>query len=272
MEEYDLIVIGSGAGLNLVGPAASKGWRVALIESGQLGGTCLNRGCIPSKMWIYPADVIRKNEDISRIGVLRSTVSSNFPMIRSRTRELVRHDRGHIEEAIKSDQRISYYNTSGYFFGDRALKVGDESIRSSKIVIAAGARTCIPEISGLNEIKYFTSETVFDEMDDIPERLLIVGGGYKGCEFSHFFSAMGTDVVLVQHEDMLLPSEEPEISSTVNAVLGKHVRIYTSFDVVSIEKDAGTTVARLRDRRTGNTTIEPFDAVSCHDWRKKQCR
>ena len=121
MEEYDIIIVGSGAGMNIVDPAVNAGHKVALVESGPLGGTCLNRGCIPSKMWIYPADVIREMEDAAKIGVYARLEKADFDLIRRRTWDVVLHDRGHIEEAVKTDPRLKFYHVQGAFVGDHAI-------------------------------------------------------------------------------------------------------------------------------------------------------
>jgi dihydrolipoamide dehydrogenase len=260
VEEYDLIIIGSGAGMNIVDQAVNAGHRVALVENGPLGGTCLNRGCIPSKMWIYPADVIREISDAVKVGVNATVESVDFDLIRRRTWDLVLGDRGHMEEAVEEDPRLKLYRTTSRFVGERTLQVDDRTIRAPKVVISAGARSYIPPIPGLADVKYETSETIFD-ITKLPKSMIIIGGGYKACEFGHFFSALGVDVSIIQRNVRLVPAEEPEISFVVKKKLGEHVRISTNQLVTEVRKSAGGITVVRGDRDSGNQEEEQAEML-----------
>ena len=162
MEQYDLIVIGSGAGMNVADRARQRGLKVALLENGPLGGTCLNRGCIPSKILIHPADVIRDIEDASRIGVSAKIKDIDFNLVRKRMWELVLGDRKGMERAVESDSGLGFFHLTGHFIGPKTLQVGDKQITAPKIMIAAGVRTKIPSVPGLVESDVLTSENVFN--------------------------------------------------------------------------------------------------------------
>ncbi|MDW5562780.1 MAG: dihydrolipoyl dehydrogenase [Methanomassiliicoccus sp.] len=260
MEEYDIIIVGSGAGMNIVDPAVNAGQKVALVENGPLGGTCLNRGCIPSKMWIYPADVIREMENASRLGIAARVESIDFDLIRRRMWDVVLHDRGHIEEAIKMDPRMRLYHVEGRFIGDHTMAVGDEVIHAPKIVIAAGARSYIPPIPGLEKVSYRTSENLFDIIA-LPRSMIMIGGGYKSCEFAHFFSAMGCKVSIIQRNVRLLPDEEPEMSFVVRKELGKHVAISTDQAVTEVKAVPDGVEVERRDRGTGAVVSEQAEML-----------
>jgi dihydrolipoamide dehydrogenase len=260
VEEYDIIIVGSGAGMNIVDPAVNAGHKVALVESGPLGGTCLNRGCIPSKMWIYPADVIREIEDAAAVGVHARVESVDFDLIRRRTWDVVLHDRGHIEEAIKVDPRMKLYNVQGRFVGDHTMEVGSERIHAPKIVIAAGARTMIPTIPGLDTVPYRTSEDIFD-ITVLPKSMIMIGGGYKSCEFAHFFSAMGVRVSIIQRNLRLVPDEEPEISFVVKKKLGEHVSISTDQVVKEVRAASGGVEVVREDRDSGTVMSEEAEML-----------
>ncbi|NLI73836.1 MAG: dihydrolipoyl dehydrogenase [Euryarchaeota archaeon] len=238
MENYDLIVIGSGAGLNIVSSAVSSGMKVALAENGPMGGTCLNRGCIPSKMWIYPADVVRQIEDGARVGIEAKLEKMDFELVRQRTWDSVLKERNAIDKAIKEDPDVTSIRDIVRFVGEKTLEASDRTISAPRIVIASGARSIIPPITGLEDVDYQTSETIFN-IETLPKSLIIIGGGYKGCEFGHFFSAFGSDVTILQRNPRLLSNEEPEISSAVMRKLGKHVKIRTAHDAQEIRKNNG---------------------------------
>jgi len=244
VEKFDLIIIGSGAGLNLVDAALNKGMKVALVENGPLGGTCLNRGCIPSKVWTYPAEVIREMEEGAHLGIRPKLEGVDFDTIRRRTWEVVLRDRGNIEDAVRQDPRLRFYQVAARFVGDHALQVGDSTIRASKFVIAAGARSMVPAIPGIQDVPFKLSENIF-EITSLPKSIIFLGGGYKSCEFAHFFSAMGVKTSIIQRNVRLLPDQEPEIGYVVEKKLGEHVTISTGQTILEVNK-AGDEVEVVR--------------------------
>ncbi|MEM2943127.1 MAG: dihydrolipoyl dehydrogenase [Methanomassiliicoccales archaeon] len=250
MANYDLIVIGSGAGLNVVERARLAGLKVALIEDGPVGGTCLNRGCIPSKILTYPADVIRLIEDAKRIGINVKEIETDFELVRKRMWDLIISEREHIERAVESDKGIDFFRDTGYFIDRKTLQVGESRIRSEKIMIAAGARTQIPDIPGLKDVDYFTSENIFD-IEKLPKSLVILGGGYKACEFAHFFSAFGTRVIIIGRNPRLLPNEEPEVSYLVLKKMSRFIDVRVNQDVTEIINGGQAHRVLHRDRKTG---------------------
>jgi len=241
MKEYGLIVIGTGAGMNVVDPALERGWKVAIVEEGPLGGTCLNRGCIPSKVLIHAADVIRDAEEAAQIGVTMKLDKVDYPLIKKRMWDIVLTGRHEMEEGVKQVKDVDLYQTIGSFASEYTMQVGSEQIKAPKIVIASGARAQIPPIPGLDRVKYHTYRTVFD-IEERPESMVILGGGYIGCEFAHFFSAIGTRVVLVGRNPVLLPHEEPETSSLVKKRLSQHTEVHTGTDILKVD-GAGSNIA-----------------------------
>ena len=203
MKEYELIVVGSGAGMNVVSKARNAGLRVALVENWVMGGTCLNRGCIPSKILIYPAEMVRQIHHASEIGINAKIESIDFELVRKRMWDLVLKDRHGMEEGVAADGGLDFYHTTARFIGPYTLQVGPEQIKAPKIVLAIGVRTLIPNIPGLRETGFETSESIFD-MQTLPRSMIILGGGYKACEFGHFFSAFGTKVMIVGHNPRML--------------------------------------------------------------------
>jgi mycothione reductase len=247
MKEYGLIVIGSGAGLNIVDPALGQGLKVALVEEGPLGGTCLNRGCIPSKMLIHAADAIREAEDAAAMGVSLRLAGVNYALLKKRMWEIVLSGREEIERAVKGSKDIDLYPVVGTFVSDYKLQVGSETITAPRIVIASGARPAVPPAPGLDKVKYHTYKTVFG-IEEQPRSVVILGGGYIGCEFAHFFSAIGTGVALVGRNKRLLPNEEPETSDLVRKRLSRHVDVRTGADVLKVDASrAGITVTMKED-------------------------
>ncbi len=260
MKDFDLIVIGSGAGMNVAAKARGQGLSVAVVEDGPLGGTCLNRGCIPSKIMIEPATLVREIEHGKTIGINAKVESIDFELIRKRMWELVLHDRHQMEQGVATDVGVTLYNLRCKFIGPRTLLAGDEKIRGQKVMIAAGVRTAIPNAPGLEEAGYLTSETVFD-IERLPSRLIILGGGYKACEFGHFFAGMGTSVTIVGHNKVLLPREEPEASDLVADKMSEYLRVETNKEVTQVRKDAGGKTLVCRDRESGESIEVVSDEI-----------
>jgi mycothione reductase len=235
MEEYDLIVIGSGAGMNVASNAVQAGMKVAVAEHGLMGGTCLNTGCIPSKILLYPADVIREMEDAKEIGVEGSVTGIDFPLIMQRMRSFVTVDREQMEQGASMVDALTLYRDTAEFVGEYQLKVGEHTITAPTIVIASGARALVPPIEGLEETGYIDHVSVLD-LEALPESLIIIGGGYIACEYGHFFSALGSKVTILEMMPRLLLGEDPEISDIVKRRFSSYVDIQVNHRVVKVEQ------------------------------------
>ena len=235
MEEFDLIVIGSGAGTIVASEAAQKGLRVALVDQGPTGGTCLNNGCIPSKMLIYPADVIRSIQDARNIGVHAELHEVDFEKIMSRMHGVVDEARRNLEEALDKAEGLTYMKERAEFVDDYVLKAGKREITSRKIVIATGARSLVPAIPGLLEAGFLDNVSLL-QLKELPRSMIIIGGGYIACEFGHFFSALGVDVTIIGRHPLLLKGEDPEAARLVQQRLSLFMRIVTGHEVVSVQR------------------------------------
>jgi len=254
VKSYDVIVIGSGAGAIISDEAASKGFKTALIDKGPLiGGTCLNWGCIPSKMLIYTADRIVEIEEASKLGIEATITNVDFHSIMERMRKSRQESQVHVREGIKQSSNLDFYEGEGYFVGDRLLEVNKEKLKGERIFIASGSRPFIPPIKGSENVDYLTNESVL-ELKERPDSLIIIGGGYIAVEFGHFFAAMGTEVTILEMADRLVLSEEPEISDLLKGELGKHMEVYTNalaeevkqceHGIVVVTKDTNTAKRR----------------------------
>jgi dihydrolipoamide dehydrogenase len=250
VKKYDLIVIGSGAGMNVAANAAAQDMKVAVVDRGPLGGTCLNRGCIPSKVMLYVADVIRMIEGAEAIGVHAVVKNIDYGHIMKRVWQIVLEGRHEMEQGVKHAPQIDFYNGDGAFISDHKVKVGRHRIAADKIVIASGARPAIPPIQGIEETGYLTSATLFD-LQEPPESLIIVGGGYIAAEFAHFFSAVGTQVTVIGRSPRLLPQEEPEISELLQSKMSRHCQVYTGYEAIRAEPGDGLKTIIAKNRQDG---------------------
>lgn len=251
MKEYDVIVIGAGVGLSIAFKAQSSKLKVALIDKGNVGGTCVNVGCVPSKILIYHADRIADIEEAGKLGIEAEVRRIDFPAIMDRMKATINESRTWMKNEIESSEGMDFYNGEARFIGDYTLKVGKEMIKGRKIFIVSGARPFIPPIKGLDKISYLTNENVLD-LNQKPESIIIIGGGYVGVEYAHFFAALGTKVSVVQRQSRLLPNEEPEISDYLKKELSKRMDILIDWETVEVLRKSNHYTAVLKNLKTGD--------------------
>jgi len=251
LENFDVLVIGSGSGMIVASNAVASGLKTALVESGPMGGTCLNRGCIPSKMLIYPADVIATIQEAREIGVTAVVSWIDFKKIMNRMQQLVKEDSGRQARAVEATPEMAWFKDVGCFVSDYTMEVGDHMIKAEKIFIVSGARPDIPPIKGITNVNYLTSDTVL-ELETQPKSMVIIGGGYIAAEYGHFFSNMGTKVTIVQRNPRFLPSEEPEISQLLKEEMEKRMAIFTNFEAVEVAENSGVKTLKARSRLDGS--------------------
>jgi len=237
MKEYDLIVIGTGSAMNIVSTLlqSRKDLKIAVIEKEQPGGICLTRGCIPSKMILYPAEVVNTIKEAGRYGIEAKIKNIDFSRIMKDMREHVHEESKSIERSLKMSNKIDFYQSEAEFVSDYTLKVGRKKIKGEKIILCTGSRPHLPPIDGLKEIGALTSDT-FLKMKSRPKSLTIIGGGYIAAEYGFFLSNMGTKVNIVGRSDNLVAGEEPKVSDVLKKKLSKHMRIYTGYEVKKVGK------------------------------------
>jgi dihydrolipoamide dehydrogenase len=235
MKHFDVIVVGSGAGMMIADAAVNSGKTVALVEMGLLGGTCLNVGCIPSKMVIYPADLVNQIKHAEQLGIKAKIEDIDFGFIMQRTRDFVEHDRKPMEEAITKVHGLTFYPVKGEFIDDYTMQVGDEIIKGDVIFLASGARVSIPPIKGLDTVDYLTNDNVW-ELTEKPESMVIVGGGLIAVEMAHFFSSMGVEVHLLSRSPRLIKEGEPIVSDILLTAMRQRMHIETSIEVTEVER------------------------------------
>jgi len=251
MERFDVLVIGSGSGMLIASTAVGSGLKTAVVENGPMGGTCLNRGCVPSKMLIYPADVISTIKAAQRLGVNATVNSIDFQNIMHRMRTLVNGDSSAQASAVQATPGLTWFKETGKFTSDYTMRVGEQTITAERIFIVSGARPSIPLVKGIEEIDYLTSDTVL-QLETPPKSILVIGGGYIGVEYGHFFSSIGMKTTIIQRPFRLLPEEEPEISDLLKTELKQRMEIHAGFEVVSAKQEGNVKTVLARNREDSN--------------------
>ncbi len=239
MKKYDVIVIGAGdVGLAIAFKAAAEDLQVALLDKGKVGGTCVNYGCVPSKTLIYVADRIMEAKESAKLGFRAEITDMDFPAVMERMRGVVAAGREGIEGALEDTENLDFLPHMGHFLDAHTLAVGNEKITGKKIFIASGARPSLPPLKGLDTVPYLTNETVLG-LKKRPESLIIIGGGYVGVEYAHFFSACGTKVTLLDRNTTLLPFAEPEISELLKKQLSVRLALLLGYETVEVRPAPG---------------------------------
>jgi len=239
MKHYDVIVIGSGGGSKITRPAANLGLKVAIIDKGKLGGTCLNHGCIPSKMLIHSADLMAECKELDRFNLaLKTLPKPAFSKLIERVSGVIDKESESIAPLYDKHPNIDYYKEQATFIGKKTLQVGKEQITGDKIFIATGARPYVPNIKGLQDVPY---QTYFEALRNKkqPKSLIVVGGGYIATELGYFFGMLGTKVEFIVRSQML-KNEDGEVSKAFESSFSKRFTVHKKMQPTSVSYKEGT--------------------------------
>ena len=234
MADFDLCVIGSGSGNSIVDKRFGA-LSVALVEGGTFGGTCINVGCIPTKMLVYPADLARLPGQAARVGVDLELQGVRWADIRDRVF-------GRVDEVSASGRAFREHSDTVTLFSEHARFVGHKTlelersgtITADRFVVAAGSRAVLPDLPGLDSVDHHTSDTVM-RLPQLPASMLIMGGGYIAAEFAHIFAAYGTAVTVVNRSARLLRKEDDDIAQRFTDLLGQSVDVRLNTKIISVE-------------------------------------
>ena len=217
--KYDAIIIGSGqAGNPLAYRLADVGWQVALIEKGNVGGTCINTGCTPTKTMVHRAQIAHYARNASRWGVRAENVTADLPIIVAQKDNVVASFRGGVQKKIGLHPNIRLYQGLGRFTNARQVQVGETFLESDKIFINTGGHPIIPDIPGIDPASVLTNESMMD-LKELPEHLIVLGGGYIGLEFGQMFRRFGSRVTILHNQTQIVPREDPEIAAELQKIL-----------------------------------------------------
>jgi dihydrolipoamide dehydrogenase len=231
--DYDLAIIGAGwAGFNAALRAKSKGLRVALIEKEQIGGTCLNRGCIPTKTLLQSAKIYTLTKKSKIFGIETTTPQPNFMEIQNRKNKIIRQLRKNMEFMLEG---IDFLNLEARILNNDTLEIGQRKINARYILIATGSKPL--ELSDLkfDGKKIISSDEILD-LKEVPQSLLIIGGGVIGCEFASLFSTLGCQVSIVELMPQLLPGIDKEIARKIEVIFKKKgIQVNTHTDAKTVD-------------------------------------
>ncbi len=247
---YNLVVIGGGtAGLVSAMGAAGLGAKVALIERDLLGGDCLNVGCVPSKAMLSVGRFVQSLRRAESLGVrLSGEPDVQFPEIMARLRKLRAEISPHDSAERFRSAGIDVFMGHGQFISANEVKVGDATLSFCKAVITSGARAAKLDIAGFEDTDVLTNETVFS-LTELPQRMVVIGGGPIGCELAQVFAQLGTQVVQLERSERILPREEVDASALVSESLHRDgVQICTSTQIVGLSQNGNIKTVSINDK------------------------
>ena len=255
MSAKDIAIIGGGPGGYVAAiHAAHLGAKVALIEKDRLGGTCLNRGCIPTKALVKSAEVFLEGKRASDFGLEIDHIKINFPKIMARKRNIVEKLVSGVEQLMKAN-KISVYQGTGRILSPRLVRVNDEEIATRKIIIATGSESALLPVPGLDLPGVLTTDDIL-ELKELPESLVIIGGSHVGVEFASIFNALGTKVTIVKRRPLQLEPVDEEIGRRFAQTLPKQgIKVKIGAAVKAIKQE-GATLKVVWDTPEGEQGVE----------------
>ena len=247
MPHFDLVIVGTGSGNSLIGPEFDQ-WKIAVVEESTFGGTCSNVGCIPTKMYVYPADIVAAARESGRLGLDLTVERVRWADIRDRIFGRVdamaasgREYRAH------GEPNTSLFEAHASFVGPRELALSTgETLTADRIVLATGSRAIVPALAAESGVPFHTSDTVM-RIDDVPERVAILGGGYIACEFAHVFSAFGARTTVIARSAPLLRHLDLEIARRFTDLVARRWDVRLESGLSSVSRSGDTIRLDLTD-------------------------
>ncbi|MDX3656186.1 mycothione reductase [Streptomyces sp. ID05-26A] len=255
MRHFDLVIIGTGSG-NSIPTEATAGWQIAILEKGTFGGTCLNVGCIPTKMFVHTADQAAAPANAKKLGVDAHTDTVHWPEIRDRIFNRIDPiAEGGRNWRANENANVTVYEGTAHFIDAHTIDTGTgEQITADRVVIAAGSRPTIPAIADLDTTGFHTSDTIM-RLDELPESLIIVGSGFIASEFAHVFSSFGVKVTMIARSNLLLRHEDLEIAERFTNIAKDKWDVKLNRKTTRAEKTA-TGVKLHLEGPNGEETVE----------------
>jgi mycothione reductase len=257
VRHFDLVIIGTGSGNSILGPEFAD-WSAALVEKGAFGGTCLNVGCIPTKMFVHTADIAAHAAEGPRFGVDSELHGTRWAAVRDRIFgriDPLAADGRDYRTSHPDNRNVTVFQSMARFTGPKTLEIdGWGQITADRFVLAAGGRPVIPAIPGLTEVGYHTSDDIM-RIDALPQRLAILGGGFIAAEFAHIAGSFGSEVTIVARANALLRHEDKAISSRFTQLAQQRWDVRLGRKAVRAERVDGSVRLHL-ESPAGTETVD----------------
>ncbi|MGA2371737.1 MAG: FAD-containing oxidoreductase [Candidatus Korobacteraceae bacterium] len=258
-KSYDAIIIGTGqSGPFLAIRLAKAGHKVAIIERGLFGGTCVNTGCIPTKTLVASARVAYIARRAAEFGVNAGAVTVDMKKVKARKDTIQRPSQEGAESRLREQPNCDVYKGQARFESPHGVAVGDDHLTSEQIFINVGGRASVPPIRGLDQVPYLNNSSMM-AVDFLPEHLIIVGGSYIGLEFGQMYRRFGSKVTILQRESRLIPREDPDISDAIKDIVEREgITVRLNATCITLEKRGNQIVAGV------DCTANPAPVIGSH--------
>ncbi|MCO5399233.1 FAD-containing oxidoreductase [Ralstonia soli] len=246
-QRFDAIIIGTGqAGPPLAARLSGAGMKVAVIERGRFGGTCVNTGCIPTKAMVASAYAARMAQRAAEYGVvINGGVTVDMRRVKARKDEISGRSNHNVEQWVRGLEHGTIFQGHARFESPRTVRVGNDLLEAERIFINVGGRALVPPMPGLDQVPYLTNSTMMD-VDFLPEHLVVIGGSYVGLEFGQMFRRFGSRVTIVEKGPRLIAREDEDVSQAVRDILeAEGIDVQADANCLSVRRDGGNVVVGL---------------------------
>jgi mycothione reductase len=246
VDAFDLVIVGTGSGNSVVTPELDD-WRIAIVEQGVFGGTCVNVGCIPTKMFVYPADLTADAREWERLGLYGAAPDADWPAMRDRIfRRIDAISVAGREYRKTGTHNVTLFEAHAEFVAPRTLRLSTgQTIRGEQVVLATGTRATVPDVVARSGVPFHTSDTIM-RIDERPQRLVILGGGFIAAEFAHVFTAFGTEVTVLARSGLLRHLDH-EVIDRFTTLVHERWQLRSGVHPVAVRGAAGDIVVDLDD-------------------------
>jgi len=246
MESFDHIILGTGQATGtLLGRLIPTGDTIAVIEGNKVGGSCVNYGCTPTKTMVASARAVHMARRGDFYGFTTGSISVDYDRVRERMNEIRNGASNGLEQWMEGTENVALIKGWGQFTGPKTIKAGGRQIKGDHIYINTGTRPFAPPIDGLESVPWMDSERLL-AMDELPEHLLIIGGGYIGVEFSQVYRRFGCDVTIIQRGDQLMPREDRDVAESIREFLeDEGVTVHCNSEASSVSGSDGNIELKL---------------------------
>src|SRR5215467_4904925 len=244
---FDAIIIGTGqAGPSLARRFTASGLKVAIIERSRFGGTCVNTGCTPTKTMVasaYAAHMARRAADF---GVATGgPITVDMKKVKARREAITTNSSKGVESMLKGMANCTVFEGQAGFASPHEVTVGTERLSAERIFINTGTRPAVPPMPGIDQVNYFTSDSLLD-IDFLPSRLLIVGGGYIGLEYGQMYRRFGSAVTIIETADRLMRREDGDVSTAIKGILEQEdIKVRLNAECIALARQGNDVVARV---------------------------